>query len=91
MAVKKFSARYLHFLIGRSLTRASPALRRAMPFYETVTPLVEIGRAEHWRETQGLTLDAWEAAFAKTLPDTPPAEITRDVALIALEIGRAHV
>jgi hypothetical protein len=85
MAVKKYSARYLHFLIGRGLTRASPALRAAMPFYERVVPMVDVGTAEHWRETQTLELDAAEAAFAAQLPDRPPAEIARDVALIALD------
>ncbi len=85
MAVKKFSARYLHFLIGRSLTRASPVMRAVMPFYERVVPMVDVGQAEHWRETQTLELDAAEAEFAAKLPDAVPPEITRDVALIALD------
>ncbi len=85
MAVRKFSARHFGFALGRALTRASPALRTRMPFYDQVAPMVEAGDCETYRETQAIKLDKSEMEFARSLPEAPPKEITRDVKLVALD------
>lgn len=85
MAVRKFSSRHFGFVLGRALTRASLALRARMPFYDRVALMVEAGDCEHYGETQAIQLDKAETEFARALPEAPPKEITRDVALIALD------
>jgi capsular polysaccharide biosynthesis protein len=85
MAVRKLSSRHVRFQLGRTLARAIPGLRGRMPFYDTVKPMIEAGRAQIVSECQNVNLGPQDAAFAAKLPDAPPERIERSIALIALD------
>lgn len=85
MAVRKLSSRHVRFQLGRTLARAIPGLRDRMPFFDTVKPMIEAGRAQTVSDFQDVKLDPQEAAFAAKLPDAPPDRIERSIALIALD------
>lgn len=85
MAVRKLSGRHLGFVAGRAAARAVPAVAARMPFFDRVMPVTDAGRVEEIVETQRLSLSPEEAVFAKSLPESLPAEIARSVALVALD------
>lgn len=85
MAVRKLSSRHVRFQLGRTLAKAVPGLHARMPYYDTIKPMMEAGHALTITEVQDVKLDAQGTAFAAKLPDAPPAQIERSVALIALD------
>jgi hypothetical protein len=85
MAPRRLSSRQIRYAAARTLVSIVPGLRARMPMYDLVRPMIEVGRAEAICETQEIRLDAEEAAFALMLPNRPPRQIERSVALIALD------
>lgn len=85
MAVRRLSSRYLRWTAARLATRAFPALRKKLPFYETVVPLREGGETQVLSERQSISLSPEEARLAARFETPVPSEIERSIALARLE------
>jgi capsular polysaccharide biosynthesis protein len=85
VAVRRLSSRYLRWTAVRLATRAFPALKRKLPFYDHVIPLREGGETEIAGERQSISLSPEEAQFAARFDKPVPPVVERSIALVRLE------
>lgn len=84
MAVRRLSSRYLRWTAVRLTTRAFPALKKKLPFYDHVIPLREGGETEIAGERQSISLSPEEALFAARFDKPVPPVVERSIALVRL-------
>jgi len=86
MAKPQLGSRLARFQALKLATKASPRLKKRMPFYSDVRRVIDHGEViERFTEEQDVVLTRDEQELAKRLPNPPPSHVSRDIALVKLE------